>query len=186
LAKNNIPDVKLLSPARFADERGFFSETWNKKRLNDQGVDVDFVQDNHSLSFKKDIVRGLHFQSPPFSQAKLVRCGRGSLYDVAVDIRKGSPTFGDWVGHELSFENGKQLFIPIGFLHGFISLENNTEIIYKCSNYYAPEYDVTVRFNDPAFEIDWPLDSHTAILSDKDKSAPFLKDLINPFKYIGP
>jgi dTDP-4-dehydrorhamnose 3,5-epimerase len=186
LPQRNIPDVKLLSPARFADDRGFFCETWNKKRLSDQGIDVDFVQDNHSLSFKKGIVRGLHFQFPPFAQDKLVRCGRGRLYDVVVDIRQGSPTFGDWMGEELSFENGKQYFIPKGFLHGFITLEDNTEIIYKCSNYYARECDCAVRFDDPDLAIDWPLDGLDAILSDKDEVAPRLNDLSNPFEYTGP
>jgi dTDP-4-dehydrorhamnose 3,5-epimerase len=124
-----LPDVLVIEPARHGDSRGFFSESWNKARLQEHGLTVDFVQDNHSLSSAVGTVRGLHFQAPPNAQAKLVRCGRGVLFDVAVDIRKGSPTYGQWVGEELSFENGKQLFIPEGFAHGFITRTPDTEII---------------------------------------------------------
>lgn len=174
--------VKVLQLARLRDERGFFSETWNKRALADQGIVVDFVQDNHSMSFETGTVRGLHFQYPPHAQAKLVRCGRGRLFDVAVDIRKNSPTFGQWIGEELSFENGKQLFIPVGFLHGFVTLEPNTEILYKCSDFYAPQCDGAVRFDDPDLAIDWPL-SAKAILSDKDAAAPLMRDFETPFIY---
>ncbi|MBU0539248.1 MAG: dTDP-4-dehydrorhamnose 3,5-epimerase, partial [Gammaproteobacteria bacterium] len=144
-----LAGVKILSPARYGDHRGFFSETWNRRTLEAAGLVYDFIQDNHSLSHEVGTVRGLHFQAPPHAQAKLVRCGRGCLFDVAVDIRRGSPTFGRWVGEELSFENGKQLLIPAGFLHGFVTRQPDTEIIYKCSDYYSPECDGAVRFDDP-------------------------------------
>ena len=163
---------------RFRDERGFFSETWNKKALIDIGLTLEFVQDNHSMSYETGTVRGLHFQSPPRAQAKLIRCGRGRMFDVAVDIRKNSPTFGHWVGEELSFDNGKQLFIPVGFLHGFMTLEPNTEIIYKCSDFHAPECDGAIRWD--SCGIDWPL-SGDPILSDKDAIAPVLADFDSPF-----
>jgi dTDP-4-dehydrorhamnose 3,5-epimerase len=134
-----------------------FSETWNRERLAENGIDIDFVQDNHSLSAAVGTVRGLHFQAPPHAQAKLVRCGRGALFDVAVDIRKGSPTYGRWFGIELSFENGKQLLIPAGFAHGFATRAPDTEIIYKCSDYYAPEAEGALRYDDPDIGIDWGL-----------------------------
>jgi len=180
-----LPGVLLITPARFGDHRGFFSESWNRQRMIENGVDIDFVQDNHSLSREVGTVRGLHFQSPPHAQAKLVRCGKGSLFDVAVDIRKGSPTFGRWIGEELSFENGKQLLIPAGFLHGFVTREPDTEIIYKCSDYYSPECDGAVRFDDPDIAIDWNMGDVAAVLSDKDTAAPFLKDFDSPFVYEG-
>lgn len=178
--------VFILTPLRHGDARGFFSESWNRRRMaEDAGIEADFVQDNHSLSEKAGTVRGLHFQAPPRAQAKLVRCGRGSLFDVAVDIRKGSPTFGKWVGVELSFENGKQLFIPEGFLHGFATREANTEIIYKCTDYYAPECDRAVRFDDPEIGIDWGIAAGEAVLSDKDAKGPLLKDFDSPFVWEG-
>ncbi|MCT4557735.1 MAG: dTDP-4-dehydrorhamnose 3,5-epimerase [Pelagimonas sp.] len=177
-----LPDVKILTPARFGDTRGFFSESWNKARMSDAGLAYDFVQDNHSLSSKVGTVRGLHMQTPPHAQAKLVRCGRGRLLDVAVDIRRGSPTYGKWIAVELSFENGRQLLIPEGFLHGFVTREPDTEIIYKCSDYYAPECDHAVRFDDPAIGIDWGLTQDPS-LSAKDAEAPLLADLDNPFVY---
>jgi len=173
--------VLVLSPARFGDHRGFFSESYSKQRMAEHGIDIEFVQDNHSLSALVGTVRGLHFQSPPRAQDKLVRCGQGRLFDVAVDIRKGSPTFGQWVGEELSFENGKQLLVPKGFLHGFMTLEPDTEIIYKCSDYYAPECDGAVRWD--RCGIGWPLDVAAPVLSDKDKVAPLLADLDSPFVY---
>lgn len=180
IQQTNLPGVLLLEPARFGDERGFFSESWNKNTLAQHGVDLDFVQDNHSLSQTVGTVRGLHFQAPPHAQAKLVRCGRGALFDVAVDIRKSSPTYGQWVGYELSFENGLQLLVPTGFLHGFVTLQPNTEIIYKCTDYYAPECDGAVRFDDPDIGVDWPLTGE-AVLSDKDAAAPLLRDFDSPF-----
>lgn len=175
-----LPGVLLLEPRRFGDARGFFSESWNRKTCAAQGIGIDFVQDNHSLSREVGTVRGLHFQSPPHAQAKLVRCGRGRLFDVAVDIRKGSPTFGQWVGFELSFDNGLQLLIPAGFLHGFVTREPDTEIIYKCSDHYAPECDGAVRFDDPDIGIDWGL-TGTPVLSGKDAAAPLMRDFDSPF-----
>ncbi len=183
IEKTALPGVLVLTPARFGDDRGFFSESWNRKRLQEAGIDIEFVQDNHSLSETVGTVRGLHFQSPPHAQAKLVRCGRGALFDVAVDIRQGSPTYGQWVGEELSFENGKQLLVPEGFLHGFVTREPGTEIIYKCSDYYAPDCDGAVRFDDPDIGIEWGFDHGAAVLSEKDKAAPFLKDFQTPFVY---
>jgi len=179
-----LAGVKILTPARFEDQRGFFSECWNKIQMEAAGLHYDFVQDNHSLSARVGTVRGLHFQGPPHAQAKLVRCGRGRLLDVAVDIRKGSPTFGRWVSVELSFENSKQLLIPAGFLHGFITREPDTEIIYKCTDYYAPDCDGAVRFDDPDLGINWGLEGG-ALLSDKDAKAPFLKDFDSPFTWEG-
>ena len=180
-----LPGVLILTPRRHGDNRGFFSESWNKARMAEHGLDYEFVQDNHSLSATPGTVRGLHFQSPPHAQDKLVRCGKGRLFDVAVDIRKGSPTYGQWVGEELSFENGRQLLVPAGFLHGFATLEPDTEIIYKCTDYYAPECDGAVRFDDPDIGIDWGIDNSEAVLSEKDAVAPFLKDFDSPFTYQG-
>lgn len=181
----DLPGVVIVTPDRFGDARGFFSESWNRKAMEAAGIDIDFVQDNHSFSSKQGTVRGLHFQAPPHAQAKLVRCGRGRLFDVAVDIRKGAPTYGRWVGTELSFENGRQLLIPAGFLHGFATLEDDTEVIYKCSDSYAPECDGAVRFDDPQIGIDWGIDPEAAVLSDKDAKAPLLRDFDSPFVYKG-
>ena len=176
-----LPDVLLITPRRFGDARGFFSESWNRKALEAEGLHLpDFVQDNHSLSARTGTVRGLHFQSPPHAQGKLVRCGRGALFDVAVDIRKGSPTYGQWTGAELSFENGRQLWIPAGFLRGFVTLEPDTEIVYKCTDHYAPECDGAVRWD--SCGVDWPLPAGTEpLLSDKDAAAPALADFDSPF-----
>ena len=185
IATTSIADVKILTPARHGDARGFFSESWSAARMVDARLHYEFVQDNHSMSAQRGTVRGLHFQSPPHAQAKLVRCGRGSLLDVAVDIRKGSPTFGQWVGEVLSFENAKQLLIPQGFLHGFVTLEPDTEIIYKCDDTYAPDCDGAVRFDDPDIAIDWGMDPEQAVLSDKDAAAPYLRDFDSPFVYEG-
>lgn len=180
-----LPGVMILTPARFGDARGFFSESWSRKRLAEAGIDLDFVQDNHSVSARAGTLRGLHFQSPPHAQAKLVRVGAGRVLDVAVDIRRGSPTYGRWVGVELSADAGNQLYIPVGFLHGFAVLEPNSELLYKCSDFYAPDCDGAVRFDDPDIGIDWGIDPKAAILSDKDAKAPFLKDFVSPFVYEG-
>ncbi|MCJ7874823.1 dTDP-4-dehydrorhamnose 3,5-epimerase [Phaeobacter sp. J2-8] len=185
IEETGLPGVVILTPRRFGDNRGFFSESWNKERMAQNGLDYDFLQDNHSLSRTVGTVRGLHFQSPPHAQTKLVRCGRGALLDVAVDIRRGSPTYGKWVAEELSFENGKQLLIPAGFLHGFATLEPDTEINYKCTDYYAPECDGAVRFDDPDIGIDWRVDTSAAVLSEKDAAAPLLKDFDSPFTWEG-
>ena len=177
-----LSGVLILTPPRFGDARGFFSESWNKAKLAQAGITYDFVQDNHSMSAQVGTIRGLHFQAPPHAQAKLVRCGRGALFDVAVDIRRGSPTYGRWVGVELSFDNGKQLLIPEGFAHGFVTREPDTEIIYKCSDYYAPQADGGVRWD--SCGIDWGFDG-TPVLSDKDTQAPALADFDTPFVYEG-
>ncbi|WP_284163838.1 dTDP-4-dehydrorhamnose 3,5-epimerase [Frigidibacter sp. SD6-1] len=173
----------VLTPRRFGDARGWFSEVWNKQTLAANGIHYDFVQDNHSSSSEVGTVRGLHFQSPPHAQTKLVRCGRGRVFDVAVDIRVGSPSFGKWFGTELSAENGRQLLIPAGFLHGFVTREPDSELLYKCSDVYAPDCDGAIRFDDPDIGIDWGIDPASAILSDKDRAAPFLKDFKSPFTY---
>ena len=178
-----LSGVVILTPARFGDNRGFFSESWSAKMMASQGLDFDFVQDNHSLSAKAGTVRGLHFQTAPHAQDKLVRCGRGALRDVAVDIRHGSPTFGQSVAVDLTAENGRQLLVPKGFLHGFVTLEPDTEIVYKCSDYYAPDCDAGVRWNDPALGIDWGISEADATLSDKDTKAPLLADLPTYFTY---
>lgn len=176
-----LKDVLILTPKRHGDQRGFFSESWNRRTLEEAGVYLpEFVQDNHSFSTAVNTLRGLHFQSPPHAQGKLVRCARGSLFDVAVDIRKGSPTYGKWVGVELSFENGRQLWIPPGFLHGFATRQADTEISYKCSDYYAPECDGGVRWD--SVGIDWGLTGEP-VLSGKDAIAPALADFESPFVY---
>lgn len=177
-----LPGVLILTPARYADSRGFFSENWNRARLAEHGIDIDFVQDNHSFSRVKGTLRGLHFQAPPHAQAKLVRCGRGALYDVAVDVRKGSPSYGSWVGVELSFENGRQLLIPEGCLHGFVTLTDETEAVYKCSDHYAPDCDGAVLWS--SCGIDWPLKG-APVLSAKDAAAPALADFDSPFVWEG-
>ena len=179
-----LPGVLILTPQRFGDARGFFSESWNRARLAEHGIDLDFVQDNHSMSVPVNTVRGLHFQAPPHAQDKLVRCGQGALFDVAVDIRKGSPSYGAWIGVELSAENGKQLLVPQGFLHGFATRVPDTEILYKCTDYYAPDCDGAVRFDDPDIGVDWGL-SGPAVLSDKDAAAPLLADFDSPFTWEG-
>lgn len=187
IEKTAICGVMVITPRRFGDDRGFFSESWNRRDLLAQGFRTpDFVQDNHSLSHAVGTVRGLHYQSPPHAQGKLVRCGRGRLFDVAVDIRRGSPTYGNWVGEELSFENGRQLWIPAGFLHGFVTREPDTEIIYKCTDHYAPECDGAVRFDDPDIGIDWGIDPGTAHLSGKDRAASFMRDFNSPFVWEAP
>lgn len=185
IEKTPLAGLVVLTPTRFGDNRGFFSESWSHKRMQEHGLDLDYVQDNHSLSSAVGTVRGLHYQSPPHAQAKLVRCGRGLLFDVAVDIRRGSPTYGQWFGTELSFENGKQMLIPAGFLHGFATRAPDTEIIYKCTDYYAPDCDGAVRFDDPAIGVDWGVDAGAAVLSEKDMRAPLLADIDNKFVFEG-
>ena len=169
-----------INPKRHGDHRGFFAETYSRRKYSALGIDVEFVQDNHSLSREVGTLRGLHFQSPPHAQAKLVRCGRGAIFDVAVDIRQGSPTYGQWKGYELTAENGNQLYVPVGFAHGFVTLEPDSEIVYKCSDYYAPETEGTILWNDPDISIEWPTNT-APILSDKDAVAPLLSELESPF-----
>ena len=173
-------NLVLLEIPRFIDQRGFFSETYSRKKYLEVGVDVEFVQDNHSQSKEVGTLRGLHFQGPPCAQAKLIRCVRGMILDVAVDIRRGSPTYGNWEGFELSAENGHQLFVPVGYAHGFVTLEPDSEIVYKCSGQYAPETEGAVRWD--SCGIEWPLFGDP-ILSEKDTVAPALSDLDSPFIY---
>lgn len=178
-----IPEVKLITPRKFGDHRGFFSETWNVQAFAKAGLDLAFVQDNHSMSAAVGVLRGLHFQTPPFAQDKLVRVARGRIFDVAVDIRHGSPNFGKWVGAELSAENWTQILVPIGFAHGFVTLEPNTEVIYKVTAPYAPDHDNGLIWNDPAVSVGWPLDGIEPTLSDKDAKLPKLADLPVYFTY---
>jgi len=179
-----LSGVLILTPKRFGDDRGFFCESWNRAALMAKGIDQAFVQDNQSLSGAPDTVRGLHFQAPPHAQGKLVRCGRGALWDVAVDARVGSPSYGHWIGVELSAENGRQLLIPAGFLHGFATRVPDTEILYKCTDYYAPDCDGAVRFDDADIGIDWGL-TGDAVLSDKDAGAQGWADFDSPFIWQG-
>ena len=169
-----------IEPKRYADQRGFFAETYSRRSYAEMGVEEEFVQDNHSLSHAAGTLRGLHFQAPPVAQGKLVRCGRGAIFDVAVDIRRGSPTYGQWEGYELSAENGHQLYVPLGFAHGFVTLEPDSEVVYKCTDYYAPETEGAVRWD--SCGIGWPL-SGDPVLSDKDAIAPALADIDSPFIY---
>lgn len=180
-----LSGLLVLTPRRFGDHRGFFSESYSARALAAEGIGTVFVQDNHSLSATAGTVRGLHFQAPPHAQVKLVRCGRGALFDVVVDIRAGSPTYGKWFGVELSFENGKQLLVPEGFAHGFITRLPETEIVYKCSDYYAPETEGAVLWNDPAIGIDWGAGETEPVLSEKDAAAAPLAALATPFRFAG-
>ena len=181
-----ISPVRLIVPRRHGDSRGWFTEVYSEPAFSALGIECRFVQDNHSLSVAPFTLRGLHFQTPPRGQDKLVRCIRGRIFDVAVDVRKASPTYGHWVGAELSAENGHQLFIPIGFAHGFLTLEQDCEISYKCSDTYAPAQDSGLRWDDPAIGIDWPLpDGQSPELSLKDNLQPLLRDFESPFSYDG-
>lgn len=181
-----LPPVQIIRPIRHGDARGWFTETYNRDRFAKLGIECAFVQDNHSLSVPAYTLRGLHFQTPPCAQDKLVRCIRGRIFDIAVDVRRGSPTFGKWVGAELSAENGHQLFIPIGFAHGFMTLEPDCEVVYKCSAFYAPEHDGGIIWNDPDIDVDWPIpDEVLPELSNKDQILPRLADFDSPFEYDG-
>ena len=177
--------LSLLAPARHGDHRGWFSETFHVDRFAAQIGDKKFVQDNQSFSQEVGTLRGLHFQLSPHAQAKLVRCLSGSIFDVAVDIRHGSPTYGKWIGVELSAENGKQLFIPEGFAHGFITLKPNTMIFYKVTDYYAPDCDRGLAWNDPTVAIDWPMQISNPVLSAKDMKQPSLAEFSSSFAYDG-
>jgi len=170
-----------IRPKRFADERGFFSEVWREDQMAEAGIATRFVQDNHSYSTSRGVLRGLHFQTPPAAQDKLVRVSHGAIFDVAVDIRSGSPTFGQWAGLVISAAEWNQLFVPRGFAHGFVTLEEGTEVHYKVSAPYSPEHERSVRFDDPAIGIDWPVDAGALILSDKDRSAPTLAEVETGF-----
>jgi dTDP-4-dehydrorhamnose 3,5-epimerase len=172
-----IRDLKLVKPTIVRDSRGVFSETYNKRDFAKGGIDVTFVQDNHSLSVANGVVRGLHFQIPPCAQDKLVRVVRGSIFDVAVDIRYGAPTYGQHVAVVLSAKNRRQLWVPKGFAHGFCTLEPHAEVLYKVTDYYAPEHDRGLAWDDPDLGIDWPVTAETAILSEKDRHHPTLAEL---------
>ncbi len=174
VTETKLKGVYVVEPQVFGDARGWFTESWSEKKLAEAGIKADFVQDNHSFSAQKGTLRGLHYQLNPMCQAKMLRCTRGKIFDVAVDIRKGSPQYGQWIGVELSAENHKQLFIPRGFAHGFITLTDDVEVQYKADNYYAPECDGNIRWDDPDIGVEWPIEP--VILSDKDKAAPLLKE----------
>lgn len=182
------PETKipvLIRPRRFHDARGWFMETYSKASAEAAGLAVNFVQDNHSFSVAEGTVRALHFQRPPRAQAKLVRCLRGSIMDYAVDLRRGSPTYGDYVSAKLTASGGEQLYVPIGFAHGFVTLEPEVEVAYKVSDAYAPDCEGGIAWNDPTINIDWPLPPSGAILSEKDGALPALGDIDSPFDYDG-
>jgi dTDP-4-dehydrorhamnose 3,5-epimerase len=181
ITETDLPGVLILEPRRFGDDRGWFMESWNRETLRGHGIEIDFVQDNHSYSAPQGTVRGLHYQSPPHAQAKLVRVARGTVRDVAVDVRGGSATYGRHVAVDLSAENGRQLLVPVGFLHGFATLTPDVELLYKCSDVYAPDCDGAVAWDDPDLGIDWGIDPATATLSDKDRAAPRFADWTSPF-----
>ena len=175
-----IADVKIVKAKKFGDRRGFFSEVYNKQVFSAHGIDGEYVQDNHSLSGEKGTLRGLHFQSPPFAQHKLVRVVRGSIFDVAVDLRRNSPTYGRHVSAIISSEQWNQIMVPIGFAHGFMTLEPDTEVLYKVNAYYSPEHDNGIIWSDADLAIAWPLSP--TVLSDKDQKQPRLSELVSPFE----
>ena len=171
-----LAGVYEIIPSRFGDHRGFFSETYSAQKLAAKGIDLAFVQDNHSLSTSAGVLRGLHYQLPPYAQDKLVRVVRGAIFDVAVDIRRSSPTFGSWLGLEVSADSWNQILVPKGFAHGFVTLVPHTEVVYKVTDRYAPDCERSIRFDDPAIGIGWPIPPDRVTLSDKDKSAPLLAE----------
>jgi dTDP-4-dehydrorhamnose 3,5-epimerase len=173
----SIPEIKIIRPRKHGDERGFFSETYSQKALAGAGIAHAFVQDNHAFSAAKGTVRGLHFQIPPFAQDKLIRVARGAIFDVAVDLRRASPTYGKHVSAVISAKDWNQIFVPAGFAHGLATLEPDTEVLYKVTNYYSPEHDLGLLWNDPALAIAWPVSEAEAILSAKDRVQPRFADL---------
>lgn len=181
----SIPDVKIVRPKRFGDTRGYFSETYNEREFAKAGIDIKFIQDNESLSRNPGTIRGLHYQAPDYAQTKLVRALSGALFDVAVDIRAGSPTYGKYVSVTLSSENGIQLLIPKGFAHGFCTLEPDTRIFYKVDAYYSAEHDAGLIWNDPALNIPWPDAVQNVTISDKDKLLPSFETFVTPFRVRG-
>lgn len=183
--KTSIAGVLEIIPDRFPDPRGYFSEIYSDRRLAEHGVHEIFVQDNHSHSRGLGVLRGLHFQREPYGQAKLIWVASGSIFDVAVDIRKGSPTYGKWVGLEISADKGNQVFVPKGFAHGFVTLEPDTDVYYKVSGQYAREEERAIRYDDPEIGIDWPMDLEALVVSDKDRDASLLVDVDNNYEYTG-
>lgn len=176
LLTTKLKDVKLIEPDIFGDHRGFFTESYSEIKYNELGINHKFIQDNHSLSVESGVLRGLHFQKGEHAQTKLIRVVTGAVLDVIVDLRKGSPTYGQWEGFVLSESNKRQLLVPKGFAHGFLTLTNNVNFLYKCDNYYNAESDAGIAFDDPFLNIDWPIDIKNAILSDKDKKHPTFKE----------
>jgi dTDP-4-dehydrorhamnose 3,5-epimerase len=184
LVKNlGLPEVLEITPVKHGDPRGFFSETFNVKRFAEAGIELPWVQDNHSFSKPRGVLRGLHYQIPPLAQDKLVRVVKGAIFDVAVDIRRGSPRFGQWCGLVVSASKWNQLFVPKGFAHGYVTLEPRTEVLYKVSELYAPDYERTIHYADKDIGVDWPLDSVEPILSPKDRHAPLLRDVDTGFVF---
>ncbi len=180
-----LPEVLEITPQKFGDARGFFSEIYSANRFADAGLPMAFVQDNHSFSAESSVLRGLHYQLPPFAQDKLVRVVKGAIFDVAVDIRNGSPRYGQWCACTVSAQEWNQLFVPKGFAHGFLTLEPDTEVIYKVSEHYSPEHERAIHFADSDLAIEWPLDGIEPVLSDKDRIAPPLKDQPEAFQFSG-
>jgi len=179
----SLQGVLVLKPRRFVDERGFLVESYAERPFREAGITAKFVQDNHSCSLRQGTIRGLHFQLPPAAQAKLVRVIRGWVYDVAVDLRRGSPTYGQWVAERLSAKGGEQIYLPQGFAHGFCTLEPDTEVIYKVDSYYAPAHDSGIIWNDPTLNIPWPIAADAAILSEKDRKLGTFAEFTSPFQY---
>src|SRR6516162_7220065 len=186
ILETDIAGIKLIKPVRHVDTRGFFSEVFKENVLRQNGIDIQFVQDNHSLSINKGVVRGLHFQIPPFAQAKLLRVTAGAIFDVAIDIRWDSPSFGGHVAVILSAADWNQIFIPEGFAHGYCTLEPDTEVIYKVNAYYSPKHDRGLLWNDPALGIAWPVSADEAVVSDRDRTHPVLSHLPRHFHYEPP
>ncbi|MDE8675361.1 dTDP-4-dehydrorhamnose 3,5-epimerase [Priestia aryabhattai] len=181
IIKTKFEDAVLIEPKVFGDHRGFFTESYNKEMFQQNGIDMDFIQDNHSLSQQPGTLRGMHYQLNDRAQTKLVRVTRGAIYDVIVDIRKGSPTYGEWQGFILSADNKRQLLVPKGFAHGFCTIVENTEVQYKVDELYSPEHDRGIAWNDPVLNIDWPFNN--PVLSDKDTKHPTLAEADNNFTW---
>ena len=182
IASTRIADIKIITPKSFGDVRGVFCETYNRDRFFEHDIRLDFIQDNQSSSVEAGTIRGLHFQSPPAAQDKLIRVLRGSILDVAIDLRRSSPTYGQWVAEKLSAEDGQQLLVPVGFAHGFCTLEPDTHVLYKVTHYYSPANDLGIAWNDPDLGIDWPVAAGKAVLSDKDARLPAFKSLPTYFE----
>ena len=180
-----IPEVKVITPKKFGDHRGFFSETYNRRDWVEAGINLTFVQDNHSCSAEQGTLRGLHYQMPPMAQGKLVRVARGAILDVAVDLRSGSPTFGQHVTEVITAENWKQVLVPIGFAHGFVTLEPDTEVLYKTTDFYSVEHERGSIWNDSDLAIDWGIDEGHAVLSEKDRVLPPLSQVTDFFEFLG-